>query len=74
MGSNVSAVAINGDIEGVDAGDLKHGDEESGFVFAVAVTVVKDVAGVIGQVASDTAHDDEVADVFLDEVGNAVEL
>jgi hypothetical protein len=39
----------------MDAGDLKHGDEQGGLVFAVAVFVAEDVGCVIGLQAADAA-------------------
>jgi hypothetical protein len=69
-----AAAVVDRDVEGVNAGDLEHGDEQGGLVFAVAVLVAIDIGGVICLQAADAAHDDEVADVFLDEVGDAGEL
>ena len=58
----------------MDAGDLEHGDEQSGFVFAVAIAVAEDVGGMIAPGAADSALDNEVANVFLDVFGDAAEL
>ncbi len=48
--------------------------EEGRLVFAVAVAVAEDVAGVVGLVAADAHLDDEVADLLLDELGDGFGL
>ena len=56
VGIDDAAAVVNRNVEGMDAGDLEHGDEQSGFIFAVAVAVAEDVGGVIGLEAADAAH------------------
>src|SRR6266702_4988774 len=58
----------------MNSGDLQHGNEQGGLVFAVAVAVAKDVGGVVGLEAADTAHDDEVPNVFLNVVCDTAQL
>ena len=73
-GIDDAAAVVDGHVVGLDAGDLEHGDEQRGLVFAVAVAVAKDVGGMIGLKSADAALDDEVANVFLDRIGDAAEL
>ena len=49
-----------------DAGGGEHGDEEGGFVLAVAVLIAEDVAGVVGLEAADAEGDADVADLRAD--------
>ncbi len=69
-----AAAIIHRNVVCIDAGDVQHGDQQGGLVFAVAVAIAKDVGGVIGLQPADSALNDEVADVFLDGIGDAAEL
>ena len=74
FGIDDAASAVHVEVVGVDADGLQHGDEQGGFVLAVAVAVAIDVSGVVGLPAADALLDDEIADVFLDVVGDAAQL
>ncbi len=58
----------------MDAYAREHGGEEGGLVLAVAVAIAEDVGGGMGLEAADSLLDDEVADVFLDELGDGFGL
>ena len=73
IGIDNTAAMVDGHVVGMNARDLEHGDEQSGFVFTVSVTIAEYVRGMIGLKAADAALDDEVANVFLDGFGDARE-
>jgi hypothetical protein len=74
VGIDDAAAIVHGRIVGVNPGDLKHGDEQGCLVFAIAILVAEDVGGVIGLQTPNAAHDDEVADVLLNGIGDAAEF
>ena len=74
VGIDDAAAMIDHDQSAVDADGGEHGGEQGRFVFAVAVAIAEDVAGVVGLVAADAHLDDEVADLFLDELGDGLGL
>jgi hypothetical protein len=43
VGVDDAAAVVHGHVEGVNPGDLKHGDEQGGLVFAIAILVAEDV-------------------------------
>ena len=47
VGINDAAAVVDREVVGVDADSLEHGDEQGGFVFAVAVAIAEDVSGVV---------------------------
>jgi hypothetical protein len=65
---------IDHDEGAVDTDAGEHGREERGFVFAVAVAVAEDIAGEVGLIAADPHLDYEVADLFLDKLGDGFGL
>ena len=74
VGVDDAAAVIDHDQSAVDADGGEHGGEQGCFVFAVAVAVAEDVGGVVRLIASDAHFDDEVADLFLDELGDGFGL
>ena len=69
-----AAAVIDRNIKCADAGDLKHGDQQRCFVFAVTVPIAEDVGGVVRLETADAAHHHEITNVVLDEFGDATEL
>ena len=53
VGIDDAAAGVDHDESAVNADGGEHGGEQGGFVFAVAVTIAEDVAGVVGLVAAD---------------------
>jgi len=69
-----AAFTVHVQIVGSDADRLKHRDKQSGFVFAIAIAVAVNVAGIVRLQTANALHDDEVADVFLDIAGEPTQF
>ena len=73
IGVDEAPPVVNGHIEGVDAGHVQHGNQQSCLVFAIAVAVAKDIARMVGLMTAYAAHHNEVANIFLNCVRNTIQ-
>ncbi len=74
FGVDDAAIGVDHDKGAVYTDGGEHGGEKGGFVFAVAIAVVKNVACEVGLIAADAHLDGEVADLFLDKFGDGFGL
>src|SRR5205823_926000 len=68
------ATIINQNKRAVDAYGGEHCSEESGLIFAVAIAVAEDVAGVVGLMSPYADFNDKVPHLFLNKLGDGFSL